>query len=57
MSDLLNVFTESEKDGILFYEMLMPFIRDEGTRTMLEHIINEEKNHIKMLEDHKGPED
>jgi len=57
VSDLLGVFIESEKDGILFYEMLMPFIREESTRTMLEHIISEEKNHIKMLEGHKAPED
>ena len=57
VSDLLGVFMESEKDGILFYEMLMPFIREESTRTMLEHIISEEKSHIKMLEDHKVPED
>lgn len=57
VSDLLDVFMESEKDGILFYEMLMPFIREEGTRTMLEHIISEEKNHINMLADHNVPED
>ena len=56
VSGLLDVFIESEKDGILFYEMLMPFIREEGTRAMLETIINEEKNHISMLEEHKGPE-
>ena len=55
VSDLLNVFIESEKDGILFYEMLMPFIRDEGTRTMLEHIINEEQNHIKTLKEFVAP--
>ena len=57
VSDLLNVFIESEKDGILFYEMLMPFIREEATRTMLETIISEEKSHIKMLEEHKAPGD
>ena len=35
VSDLLNVFIESEKDGILFYELLMPFIREEDIRSML----------------------
>lgn len=55
VSELLAVFIESENDGILFYEMLMPFIRDEGTRTMLENIINEEKNHIKTLEAFRTP--
>lgn len=49
LSELLDVFVESEKDGILFYEMLTPFIRKEGTRTMLENIIKEEHNHIKTL--------
>jgi rubrerythrin len=56
VSDLLDVFTESEKDGILFYEMLMPFIREDDTRTMLETIISEEKSHIIMLAEHKVPE-
>jgi len=55
VSDLLDVFMESEKDGILFYEMLMPFIREEGTRTMLEHIISEEQNHIKSLKEFIAP--
>jgi rubrerythrin len=55
VSDLLEVFIESEKDGIMFYEMLMPFIRDEGTRTMLEHIIVEEQNHIKSLKEFIAP--
>ena len=49
--DLLDVFVESEKDGIMFYEMLMPFIRGKSTRTMLEHIIHEEKTHIKSLKE------
>ncbi len=43
LSSLLDVFIESEKDGILFYEMLMPFIRDDGTRTTLESIITEDQ--------------
>ena len=55
LSDLLDVFIESEKDGIMFYEMLMPFIRDEGTRTMLEHIIAEERHHIETLKEFIAP--
>jgi rubrerythrin len=50
VSGLLDVFIESEKDGILFYEMLMPFLREQGTRTMLEHIISEERTHIQTLQ-------
>ncbi|MEN8243826.1 MAG: ferritin family protein [Thermodesulfobacteriota bacterium] len=55
LSELLDVFVESERDGILFYEMLTPFIREEGTRTMLEHIIKEEHNHIKILNEFIAP--
>ena len=55
VSDLLEVFVESEKDGILFYEMLLPFLRDEGSRTMLEHIILEEQNHIKSIKEFIPP--
>jgi len=55
LSELLEVFVESEKDGILFYEMLTPFIREEGTRTMLEHIIKEEHNHINTLNEFIAP--
>ena len=55
LSELLDVFVESERDGILFYEMLTPFIREEGTRTMLEHIIEEEHNHIKTLNEFIAP--
>lgn len=51
LSNLLDAFIESEKDGIMFYEMLMPFIRDDSTRTMLERIITEEEHHIKTLKD------
>ena len=51
MSALLDVFIESEKDGILFYEMLLPFLRGESTRTLLKNIIAEEQNHIKTLKE------
>ena len=51
LSNLLDAFIESEKDGIMFYEMLMPFIRDNSTRTMLEQIITEEERHIKTLKE------
>ena len=55
LSSLLDAFIESEKDGILFYEMLMPFIRDDSTRTMLEQIITEEERHIKTLKEFIAP--
>jgi len=49
LSDLMNVFIEFENDGILFYEMLLPFVRSDSTRELLEKIITEERQHIKTL--------
>jgi len=51
LSELLDIFIESEKDGILFYQMLQPFIRNENTRTMLKSIIAEEKRHIQTMQE------
>ena len=53
--DLIAIFIEFEKDTILFYETLKPFIEDKDTLTGLEQIIAEENNHIAML--HKFLED
>ena len=46
---MIYIFIEFEKDSILFYEMLLPFIRDEDTLAQLYKIIAEEKNHIDQL--------
>ena len=47
--DLIAIFIEFEKDTVMFYEMLRPFIEDNDTLTHLEQIIAEENNHIAML--------
>lgn len=47
--DLIAIFIEFEKDTVLFYEMLRPFIEDNDTLTHLAQIITEENNHIAML--------
>ena len=47
--DLIAVFIEFEKDTVLFYETIKPFIEDRDTLTHLEKIIAEENNHIAML--------
>lgn len=49
VSDLVAVFIEFEKDTILFYETLKPFIEDHDTLNNLERIIVEENKHIAML--------
>jgi len=51
VSELLDIFIEFENDGILFYEMLLPFIRSESARELLETIIAEEREHIKVLKE------
>lgn len=51
IDELIDVFIEFENDGILFYEMLRPFIRDEDARARLDQVIAEEKRHIRKLRD------
>jgi rubrerythrin len=47
--DLIGIFIEFEKDTVLFYETLIPFIEDNDTLAYLKKIIDEENNHIKKL--------
>ena len=49
VEDLIAIFIEFEKDTVLFYQTLKPFIEDKDTLTHLEQIIAEENNHIAML--------
>ena len=49
VSDLFAVFIEFERDTILFYETLKPFIEDTETLTHLDKIIAEENGHIEKL--------
>ena len=51
LDDLIGIFIEFEKDTILFYETLIPFIEDEDTLENIAKIIAEENNHIKKLQD------
>ncbi len=56
VDELMAIFIEFEKDTILFYEMLEPFIEDDRTRADLKKIIAEENNHISRLQDMMGNE-
>ena len=49
INDLIYIFIEFETDSILFYEMLLPFIRDEDTLAQLYKIIAEENGHVYQL--------
>ena len=51
---LINIFIEFEKDGILFYEMLRTFIKDQKVLESLDQIIAEEYQHIEFLQQIKS---
>ena len=49
IDDLIEIFIEFEKDTVLFYETLIPFIEDNDTQHFVKKIIAEENNHINKL--------
>ena len=49
IDDLMAIFIEFEKDSVLFYEMLAPFIEDDTTLEDLKKIIAEENNFERLL--------
>ena len=49
VGDLVAIFIEFERDTILFYETLKPFIEDTDTLSHLDKIIAEENEHIEEL--------
>ena len=49
MQKLIDIFIEFEKDGILFYELLRTFIKDQDVLENLDQIIDEEYRHIEIL--------
>ena len=56
INDLIDILIEFEEDGILFYEMLQPFIQDQETLGKLDRIIAEEKHHIEQLREFRESE-
>ena len=54
MPTLINIFIEFEKDGILFYELLRTFIKDQKVLESLDQIIAEEYQHIEFLQELKS---
>jgi rubrerythrin len=54
MRDLMDIFIEFEKDGILFYEMLRTFIKDQDVLESLNQIVAEEYKHIEILQEMKS---
>jgi rubrerythrin len=50
IEDLLKVAIDFEEDTVLFYEMIRSFINDKETLDHLNTIIEEENNHIRLLQ-------
>jgi len=51
LAEVISQSIEFEQDTILFYEILLDFLDDEETVKQLKDIIQEERNHVKKLED------
>ena len=49
--DILSSSKTFEQDTIVFYEFLLALIDDEGAIRQLRRIIEEERNHLRKLED------
>ena len=54
IDELIEIFIEFEKDSIIFYEVLKPFVEDPAVRGYLKQIVDEEKRHIERLKEFIG---
>lgn len=54
VEDLLAHALEFEKDTILFFEMIQAFLEDPETMEGLKTIIEEERRHIRSIEEYGG---
>jgi len=52
--ELIAIFVEFEKDSVIFYKVLEPFVEDPLARKHLKKIIEEENRHIKHLQELVG---
>lgn len=49
--EILDIAIEFEKDTVLFYEMIDAFIDEKETKAELKAIIEEERQHIRKLQE------
>lgn len=52
--ELVELFLEFERDAVLFYEILQPFIEDDDVLKQINLIIAEEREHVRRLEQIKA---
>jgi rubrerythrin len=50
----MRISAEFEQDTVVFYEMLEPFVEDAQSRDDLRLIIEEEKGHLRNLQERLG---
>lgn len=50
-SKLLRIAMGFEEDSIMFYEIILSFVTEEEIASRVEEILQEEKNHIRLLEE------
>ena len=51
---VMRISAEFEQDTVVFYEMLEPFVEDSRSRDDLRLIIEEEKGHLRNLQERLG---
>ena len=51
IKELLTLSIEFERDTVLFYEMMRPFLEEKETLDHLDAIIEEENSHIRILQE------
>ena len=51
---VMRISAEFEQDMVVFYEMLEPFVEDAQSRDDLRLIIEEEKGHLRKLQERLG---
>ena len=51
---VMRISAEFEQDTVVFYEMLEPFVEEPRTRDDLRLIIEEEKGHLRKLQERLG---
>ena len=51
IKELVNLFIEFEQDMGIFYELLLSFVDDQESQDLLEMIIDEEHNHVRLLKE------
>ncbi|RMF94008.1 MAG: hypothetical protein D6734_08730 [Candidatus Schekmanbacteria bacterium] len=49
--DAIRIAIEREKKAVEFYAQAVNITKDPGAKKMFEHLLNEEKRHVQILEE------